>query len=153
MFKGSGNAQGDLNGFLDAGSKMSGELRFEDTFRIDGRFDGQIDAAGDLIVGEGGEVDAEVTARRVFISGTVRGTVRALERLEITAIGKVYANLRTPSLTVEDGAFFEGSCSMESASAGAATSSEGAGSPKVTRMPAPGEARKTSGQSAGGKKA
>lgn len=113
MFKGGNASQGDLNGFLDAGSKMSGTLQFEDTFRIDGHFDGTISAAGDLIVGEGGEVEADVTARRVFISGTVRGSVRALERLEITKIGKVYANLATPSLSVEDGAFFEGRCSME----------------------------------------
>ncbi len=113
MFKGATSSQGgDLNGFLDAGSRMSGTLTFEDTFRIDGHFDGTINAAGDLIVGEGGEVEAEVTARRVFISGTVRGSVRALDRLEITKIGKVFADLTTPSLSVEDGAFFEGRCSM-----------------------------------------
>jgi len=103
-----------LNGFLDAGSEMNGELRFEDTFRIDGRFSGSIQATGgDLIVGERGVVEADVCARRVFISGTVRGTVKALEQLEITSIGKVYADLKTPSLAVEDGAFFEGRCSME----------------------------------------
>lgn len=112
MFK-STSSQGDLNGFLDAGSRMSGELHFEDTFRIDGNFKGKIQASGDLIVGEGGEVDAEIRARRVFISGTVRGAVHAEARLEITAVGKVYADLRTPSLSIEDGAFFEGSCTME----------------------------------------
>ena len=37
MFKGPRGTQGDLNGFLDAGSHMHGELRFEDTFRIDGK--------------------------------------------------------------------------------------------------------------------
>ncbi len=114
MFKGATSSQGgDLNGFLDGGSRMSGTLTFEDTFRIDGHFDGTIKLAGDLIVGEGGEVEAEVTARRVFISGVVRGSVHALERLEITKIGKVYADLMTPSLSVEDGAFFEGRCSMD----------------------------------------
>ncbi len=118
MFKGATSSQGgDLNGFLDAGSRMSGTLTFEDTFRIDGHFDGTINAAGDLIVGEGGEVEAEVTARRVFISGTVRGSVRALDRLEITKIGKVFADLTTPSLSVEDGAFLEGRCSMNRAGA------------------------------------
>jgi len=133
MFKGSG-AQGDLNGFLDAGSQMEGELRFEDTFRIDGKFNGTIVSKGDLIVGEGGEIEAEVRTRRIFVSGTVRGTVRATERVEVTAIGRVLADIFTPSLAIEDGAFFEGRCSMErgeSSSAG----KPAAKNEKVAQMP------------------
>jgi len=126
MFKSTSSAQGDLNGFLDAGSRMVGELQFEDTFRIDGHFKGKIDAAGDLIVGEGGEVDADIVARRVYISGKVHGTVHARERLEITSLGKVFADLRMPSLSIEDGAYFEGQCSMERPTAAAIN---------VTKMP------------------
>lgn len=123
--------QGDLNGFLDAGSEMNGELRFEDTFRIDGRFTGTITADGDLIVGERGTVEADVRARRVYISGTVSGSVRARERLEITASGNVHADLETPSLAVEDGACFEGRCTMKSP----AESVVPAERDKVARMP------------------
>ena len=112
MFKGSGS-QGDLNGFLDAGSHMTGELFFEDTFRIDGRFTGTVVSDGDLIIGEHGDVDGEIKVCRVFVSGTVRGALRASERVEITAMGKVLADVYTPSLTIDDGAFFEGRCSME----------------------------------------
>ncbi len=112
MFKGSGS-QGDLNGFLDAGSHMTGELYFEDTFRIDGRFTGTVVSNGDLIVGERGDVDGEIKVCRVYVSGTVRGALRASERVEITAAGKVLADVYTPSLTIDDGAFFEGRCSME----------------------------------------
>lgn len=112
MFKGS-SAQGDLNGFLDAGSHMTGELKFDDTFRIDGRFTGNVVADGDLIVGERGEVEGEIKVRRVFVSGVVRGVLKAAERVEITADGKVRADVFTPSLTIDEGAFFEGHCSME----------------------------------------
>ena len=112
MFKSSGS-QGDLNGFLDAGSHMTGELHFEDTFRIDGRFTGTIVSDGDLIIGDRGDVDGEIRVCRVYVSGTVRGALRASERVEVTAAGKVLADVHTPSLTIEDGAFFEGRCSME----------------------------------------
>lgn len=112
MFKGSG-PQGDLNGFLDAGSHMTGELYFEDTFRIDARFTGTVVSDGELIVGERGDVDGEIRVCRVYVSGTVRGALRASERVVITAAGKVLADVYTPSLTIEDGAFFEGRCSME----------------------------------------
>ena len=112
MFKGSG-AQGDLNGFLDAGSHMTGELHFEDTFRIDGKFTGSVVSEGDLIVGERGDVDGEIQVRRVFVSGAVHGALRASERVEVTATGKVMADVYTPLLTIDEGAFFEGKCSMQ----------------------------------------
>lgn len=131
MFK-NASVQGDLNGFLDAGSHMNGELRFEDTFRIDGKMTGTVVSDGDLIVGERGHVDGEVQVRRVFVSGKVTGTLKVSERIEITATGKVTADLHTPSLMIEEGAFFEGKCSMARPSAAA---HEPAPSQKVTQMP------------------
>lgn len=111
IFK-SDESQGDLNGFLDAGSHMQGELRFEDTFRVDGRLTGKILSDGDLVVGEGGQIDGEVRVGRVYISGVVKGTVHASRRVEIGPRGKVYAEVQTSSLVIEDGAYFEGQCTM-----------------------------------------
>jgi cytoskeletal protein CcmA (bactofilin family) len=105
-------SQGDLNGFLDAGSHIQGDLHFEDTFRIDGRLTGKAVSNGDLVVGERGQVEAEVQVGRIFVSGTVRGSVKAKDRIEITATGRVFADLETPSLVVEDGAVVHGRCTM-----------------------------------------
>ena len=105
-------ARGDLNGFLDAGSHIRGDLHFDDTFRIDGRLTGKAVSKGNLVVGENGEVDAEIDVGGVYVSGTVRGQVKASERIEIAAGGRVYADLHTPVLVVEDGAILEGHCSM-----------------------------------------
>lgn len=111
MFKDS--ARGDLNGFLDAGSHINGELHFEDTFRVDGRLTGKVVSEGDLVVGEQGEVDGTIEVGRVFVSGVVRGNVTATSRVELTAGGKVYADLATPALVIEEGAIFEGKCRMK----------------------------------------
>ena len=107
-----GGKQNDLNGFLDTGSHVEGELRFETSFRVDGKFTGKVNTAGDLIVGEGGEVDGDVRVGQVFISGTVRGTIRAAKKIQISSKGKVFAEIDTPALVIEDGAFFEGRCIM-----------------------------------------
>ena len=111
MFKSDGD-RGDLNGFLDAGSHIEGDLHFEDTFRVDGRLTGRVVSEGDLVVGDQGRVEGEIRVGRIFISGTVKGSVNAGQRVEITARGRVNADLETPSLMIEDGAFFEGRCSM-----------------------------------------
>ena len=128
MFKSDGE-RGDLNGFLDAGSHIEGNLHFEDTFRVDGRLSGRVDSKGDLVVGEQGEVEGEIRVGRIFVSGTLKGSVQASQRVEITSRGKVHADLETPSLMIEDGAFFEGRCSMT-------RHPESAGErPVVARMP------------------
>ncbi|HTQ79276.1 MAG TPA: polymer-forming cytoskeletal protein [Thermoanaerobaculia bacterium] len=102
----------DLNGFLDSGSYLEGELRFDTSFRIDGKFHGKVTSEGDLMVGEGGEIEGELTIGRIFISGTIRGHLRATRRVQIAPSGKVFADIETPSLEIEDGALFEGRCSM-----------------------------------------
>ena len=128
------DSKGDLNGFLDAGSHINGELHFEDTFRIDGRLTGHAISEGDLVVGESGEVEAEVKVGRVFVSGTLRGKVEASRRVEVTAGGRLLADIETPSLVIEDGAVFEGRCSMKAKTA--ATASDGG---NVARIPLPKE--------------
>lgn len=102
----------ELNGFLDKGSDLKGELRFETHFRVHGRFTGNVVSAGELVVGEGGELEGDVQVGELLVSGTLRGTVRATRKIQITATGRVYADLDTPSLLMEDGAFLEGRCSM-----------------------------------------
>ena len=111
MFK--GETKGDLNGFLDAGSQMNGELSFEDTFRVDGRLLGKVSSKGDLVVGERGLVDGEVSVGRVYVSGTLKGTVKAATRIEITAGGRLLGDIQTPTLVIEEGGFYQGRCSMD----------------------------------------
>lgn len=103
---------GDLNGFLDRGSSFQGELEFEDTMRIDGRFSGRISSKHELIVGESAVIDAEINVGRVAISGTVHGTIRAAEKIEIHKAGRVFCEITTPNLLIEEGATFQGTCSM-----------------------------------------
>ena len=124
MFKGDAK-RNDFNGFLDSGSHFEGELRFENSFRIDGKFRGQVVSEGDLMIGEGGEIDGDLKVGRAFVSGTIRGTIQAKRRIHIAPGGKVYAELSTPSLVIEDGALFEGQCAMVRESE-AATGSTGA---------------------------
>ena len=101
-----------LNGFIDRGSHFSGELTFEETFRIDGRFEGKIHSGSELILGDSAEVSAEIEVGRLSVNGTLRGSVRASERIELLASSRVYADLSAPILKVEEGAFLQGSCKM-----------------------------------------
>jgi cytoskeletal protein CcmA (bactofilin family) len=105
-------ASEDLNGFMDQGTELLGELRFRDTMRIDGRLKGKIVSDNTLIIGESGQVEAEIDCGVVSIRGTVSGRVHGRQRIELLAGAKVQATLISPKLVIEDGAFFQGDCEM-----------------------------------------
>ncbi|HRY53670.1 MAG TPA: polymer-forming cytoskeletal protein [Spirochaetia bacterium] len=94
-------------------TSFAGTLRFKDSLRIKGTFEGEIDAMGRLYI----DADAVVSARRiratnVVVGGTVRGDIEAADRLEMLPSAKVYGNVRTAKLRIADGVVFEGTCEM-----------------------------------------
>jgi cytoskeletal protein CcmA (bactofilin family) len=103
---------GELNGFLDRGATFRGELEFEDTMRIDGKFNGKIHSKNELIVGESAYIEGDIHVGRIAISGTVVGKIVADTRVEIHRNGKVYSDVETPALIIEEGAIFQGNCVM-----------------------------------------
>jgi cytoskeletal protein CcmA (bactofilin family) len=108
----------DLNGFMDEGTEFHGELRFSDTFRIDGKLVGKVVSENTLIVGETGQVEADIDCGVVSIRGTVSGRVHGRSRIELLAGSRVQATLIAPKLVIEEGAFFQGECDMGSSPRG-----------------------------------
>ena len=108
-----GNAQ-PVTTLLGKGSEFEGKLSFEGTVRVDGKLTGEIFTDDVLIVGEGAEVNAEVTVGAIVVQGIVRGNITAKRSVEIHSPGRVRGNINTPSLFIEKGVSFDGHCQMES---------------------------------------
>lgn len=102
-----------LNGFVDSGCTIRGELEFAHSFRIDGNIEGTIRSRSELVVGEGGVVDGEIEVARCLVGGKVRGVLRATEQVVLHASARVWAEIHTPVLVMEEGAFLEGQVAME----------------------------------------
>ena len=120
MLKLKGPSAEDLNGFMDPGTELVGELRFRDTFRVDGRVKGRIVSDNTLIVGESGSVEADIDCGVVSIRGSVTGHVCGRQRIELLAGARVQGSLVSPRLVIEEGAFFQGDCDMGAAATTAA---------------------------------
>jgi len=103
-----------LNGFVDSGCTIRGELEFKTYFRVDGRVEGKVRSQAELVIGEGGVVEGELEVARCVVGGEVRGIVRATEQVMLHATAKVWADIQTPALVMEDGAFLEGAVTMDS---------------------------------------
>jgi cytoskeletal protein CcmA (bactofilin family) len=104
---------GRLSGYVGTGTTLTGETNFQAMLRVDGHLTGRvISDNGTLIVGSGGQVDADVLVSAATIGGTVNGDIVATEKVELGRTARVIGNIQTPRLMIEDGAIFEGSCSM-----------------------------------------
>src|SRR5689334_6246210 len=105
--------EGTLSGFVGGGTDVTGEANFKAMMRVDGHFSGRISStSGTLIVGNNGVVDANIEVAVAVIHGTINGDIIATQRLELGRAAKVHGNIQTPSLVIEQGAIFEGSCKM-----------------------------------------
>jgi cytoskeletal protein CcmA (bactofilin family) len=76
--------------------------------RVLGVFDGEIECAGDLLIGRGAEVAATIRGNDVTIAGSVRGNVLALARLRITPTGRLEGDARVGALIVDEGGVHHG---------------------------------------------
>jgi cytoskeletal protein CcmA (bactofilin family) len=105
--------EGTLSGFVGGGTVVTGEANFKAMMRIDGHMSGRVNSSsGTLIVGANGKVDANIEVAVAIIHGTINGDIIATQRLELGRAAKVNGNIQTPSLVIEQGAVFEGTCKM-----------------------------------------
>jgi cytoskeletal protein CcmA (bactofilin family) len=110
---------GEVTTLLGRGSEFEGKLSFEGTVRVDGKLSGEIFTDDTLIIGEGAEVNAEISVGAIIIEGTVHGNIHAKRSVEIHTPARVRGNISTPSLSIDKGVIFDGQCQMEPNGAGA----------------------------------
>ena len=105
--------EGNLSGFVGAGTALTGEVTFRAMLRVDGHFSGRINSDdGTLIVSAGGQIDADIEVAIAQINGTINGDVYATKRVELGRAARINGNIQAPALVVEQGAIFEGNCRM-----------------------------------------
>ena len=107
-----GKNEGDR--ILDVDASMQGSMVFKDAvnLRINGRFEGTLNTKGNLMISEHAVVNADIIGESIVIAGRVNGTVLALKELKLISPGCVIGDIKTPLLSVAEGAIFEGNCKM-----------------------------------------
>ena len=105
----------DPQTFLDEGTRFEGRILVTGTVRLDGYFKGDGQARGTLIIGEPGVAEGDLEVDTIVVFGRVTGTIRATDRVEIGATGRVQGVVTTPRLKVHDGAIMNGELHMSDA--------------------------------------
>jgi cytoskeletal protein CcmA (bactofilin family) len=97
---------------LGKSTAFNGTMRFTQSLKIDGNFEGKIESSGFLYVEEGAVVRADIKVGSIVIGGVIHGNIEATENLEMLSTGQVFGNIKTKKLRIADGVVFEGKCEM-----------------------------------------
>ena len=98
---------------IDAG--LQGNLKFTGSvnLRLNGDFEGDLEAKGTLLIGEKADIKAKtVKGDTITIAGKVKGDIICSKRLELSSSARVIGNVETPVLVIAEGAQLKGDCQM-----------------------------------------
>ena len=94
---------------LSPTSVVQGEISGREDFVVRGQVRGKVALPeNDLIVDEGGRVEAEVRVKNIRIRGEFVGNITALGKVIIEKTGRVRGDLTAAIISIEDGAQFKG---------------------------------------------
>jgi len=93
-------------------SSFSGNFSFGKYTRVEGKIDGNIKSSGLLIIGEQASIKADISGHVLVIYGTVSGDITADNKILIQSTATVSGNIKSPAVTIMDGAKINGQISM-----------------------------------------
>ena len=114
---------------IAAGVHLVGDLEGPGLIKIDGRVEGSISGARQIILGRDANVQGNVHAAEVVLAGTIDGSVLASERVEVQGTAVVNGDVHTRVIVVHEGAKVNGTVRM-----GAAAQQEVSERPNVQVM-------------------
>ena len=104
-------ASGEHFSVVSAECYFQGTLSVQGSLRVDGKLEGSVDNARQVIVGEGGKIIGDVTGQNVVCGGDIEGNVCA-EMVEVLAKASVKGDIRAQKMIVEEGGRIEGLCKI-----------------------------------------
>lgn len=100
-----------MKSLIAQGTRIHGDLKFQEGLRVDGEVYGAIQASEGgslLVISEGALVEGGLQADRVIINGTVKGPVVAREQLELQPKARIEGDVQYAALEMQHGATIAG---------------------------------------------
>ena len=92
-------------------ASFNGHLKCEGNLRIDGYCEGIVEATGNIVIGEMSQIVAEVRAKNVSVSGSVKGSIHA-DRVDLLSTGRIEGDVMVDSFFLDDGGNICGQVNM-----------------------------------------
>ncbi|UCG11717.1 MAG: polymer-forming cytoskeletal protein [Deltaproteobacteria bacterium] len=102
-----------LDTFIGSDTIFDGRISSAGSVCVEGSLRGEIEAKGEVVVGYGGKVEADIDANSVTVGGQVVGNIVAHTRFELSATGRVTGDVETTTTSIAEGGLLDGFCRMK----------------------------------------
>lgn len=100
---------------LGEDTQFKGTLKFKNTLKVEGKFEGDISTDGSLIIGKTGQVKAEIKAGNTVVEGKVNGNITAKDVVELRSTAELVGDIQASKLKIEEGVIFVGKADIQPA--------------------------------------
>jgi cytoskeletal protein CcmA (bactofilin family) len=97
---------------ISAGTTITGDIECGGVLKVEGRIDGSVRGARQVMLAREGAIAGDVTAHEVVVGGVIDGNVTAADRLELQNSAVVNGDIATKSIVVMEGARINGGVKM-----------------------------------------
>jgi cytoskeletal protein CcmA (bactofilin family) len=104
------SSQEITNSTIGQNSYFTGRFFINGSLKIDGKFEGKALQAEQLYIGTTGKVKTNVVANSVFVEGVIIGNISARSRVMLLPTAKIFGDIKTPELIIQNGVILEGRC-------------------------------------------
>ena len=111
MFQ-SKNSNSSLGSIMSKDIEINGDINISGDILIYGKVYGNITSSGTINTAKGSVVEGHITAKTIFISGTINGNLDIDNKVVIESSGTLNGNIKSSIIIIEEGANFDGMCNM-----------------------------------------
>lgn len=97
---------------ISAGTTVTGDVDCGGVLKVEGRINGGVLRARQVMLAKEGAIHGDVTAHEVVVGGVIDGGVTASERIELQTTAVVNGDIATRSIIVMEGARINGAVKM-----------------------------------------
>lgn len=97
---------------ISAGTVITGDISCGGVLKVEGRIDGSVLQARQVMLAKEGAIHGDVTAHEIVVGGIIDGSVTAADRLELQTSAVVNGDIATKSIVVMEGARINGGVKM-----------------------------------------
>ncbi|MCS7298837.1 MAG: polymer-forming cytoskeletal protein [Spirochaetia bacterium] len=96
------------NTIIGENSFFEGRFMVNGSIRIDGKFEGEMLKVSHVTIGVKGKVKSNISAMNVVVEGVLIGNIDAKVRVMLLPTSRVYGDITTPEIIIQQGVLFEG---------------------------------------------
>jgi cytoskeletal protein CcmA (bactofilin family) len=105
--------RGELTTIIGKGTVLDGNMKVQNSARVDGKVIGNVRATDTVVIGKDGMVEGNVHSKDLLVAGKIKGNIVVSGKVVLESKSFIQGDIKASRLIVDDGAQFDGKCSMK----------------------------------------